>query len=235
MTDTSLRSTQTVVNAAVAGSLAALLVWLGPPGTDLAGARLPARRLRPPRLLALDELLVRRPLHASSATASSTTRSRRSSGSSCSPCSASTAAAAAFTLVTAQAWGESTVWATRCFAVVAAASVLTAAFPYGLGLALALVALVALARRRLVAFSAARRAHLRREPARLPVPARRARRRSASRAAGARSRSRRSRSPRSICLVGLLLWRLFPDHGRYPFATERAARRARLLRARRSP
>src|SRR5262249_61807796 len=62
-------------------------------------------------------------------------------------------ATAAFTLLVRETWGDQTVWATRLFAVVTAASLVSAAFPYGLGLAFSLAALLALARARLVLFA----------------------------------------------------------------------------------
>ena len=62
MSLTSLDRAQTVTNAALAGSLAALIAWFGPPGHGLRRARLPAPPLPPARLRALDELLVRGPL-----------------------------------------------------------------------------------------------------------------------------------------------------------------------------
>ena len=63
MSLTNLRSSQTLTNAALAGSLAALIVWFGPPGTDFAAHVFQLARLPPARLRALDELLVRGPLH----------------------------------------------------------------------------------------------------------------------------------------------------------------------------
>ena len=217
MTDTSLRSTQTVVNAALAGSLAALLVWAGPPGTDLPahvfqldvfvrhGFSLWTNYWYAGRYTFVGYSLLYYPLAALVGIKLLAVLS-------------ATAAAAAFTLVTRQAWGESTVWATRCFAVVAAASVLTAAFPYGLGLALALVALVALARRRLVAFSLLAALAFASSPLAflflLLVLA------SLGVSRSRREIARPALAAATICLVGLLLWRLFPDHGHYPFATE---------------
>ena len=126
------------------------------------------------------------------------------------------ASTAAFTLVIRQAWGESTVWATRFFAVVAAASVVSAAFPYGLGLALALTALVAIARRHVALFGILAALTLAASPLAflflLVVLA-----------AAAVSRTRREIATpaaiaASICALGLLIWRLFPDHGVYPFS-----------------
>src|SRR5207249_9398439 len=62
-------------------------------------------------------------------------------------------ATAAFTAVAERTWGTAAVWAGRVFAFAAAASVITAAFPYGLGLAFALTALVAVSARRWVVFA----------------------------------------------------------------------------------
>ena len=63
MSLTNLRSSQTLTNAALAGSLAAVIVWFGPPGTDFAAHVFQLHVYLQPRLRALDELLVRGPLH----------------------------------------------------------------------------------------------------------------------------------------------------------------------------
>ena len=152
MSPTSLRSSQALTNAAAAGSLAALIVWFLPPGTDFAahvfqlhvylrhGFAFWTNYWYAGRYTFVGYSLIYYPLAAlvgikllavlSAATAT-----------------------AAFTLIVRETWGEQTVWATRLFAVVTAASVLTAAFPYGLGLAFTLAALLALARRRNVWFA----------------------------------------------------------------------------------
>ena len=57
-------------------------------------------------------------------------------------------ACASFTSVVRTTWGGASVWASRVFVLAAAASVISAAFPYGLGLAFALTALVVLQQRR---------------------------------------------------------------------------------------
>jgi hypothetical protein len=62
------------------------------------------------------------------------------------------AGSGAFTTLVEREWGAAGRWPARLFAVVWAASVVTAAFPYTLGLALALLALVALQARRRAAF-----------------------------------------------------------------------------------
>jgi len=143
---------QAAVNAALAGSLASIVAWFGPPGTDLAahvyqldvfvrhGFELWTNYWYAGRYTFVGYSLIYYPLAAlvgikllavlSAATAT-----------------------AAFTLIVRETWGEQTVWATRLFAVVTAASVLTAAFPYGLGLAFSLAALLALARSHIAWFA----------------------------------------------------------------------------------
>ena len=63
MSLTSLRSSHTLTNAALAGSLAALLVVVGPPGTDFAAHVFQLNVYLKHGLRALDELLVRGPVH----------------------------------------------------------------------------------------------------------------------------------------------------------------------------
>jgi hypothetical protein len=215
MTATTLRSNPTLTNAALAGSLAALLVWVGPPGTDFPahlfqldvyvqhGFALWTNYWYAGRYTFVGYSLLYYPLAALVGIKLLAVLSVATS-------------AAAFTLVTRQAWGESTVWATRFFAVVAAASVLTASFPYGLGLALALVALVAIVRRHLIWFSLLAALTFAASPLAFlfllvvlaAVSVSRTRNEIVKPAAAAGS----------ICLAGLVLWRLFPDHGHYPFA-----------------
>jgi hypothetical protein len=216
MTLASLRSSDTVTNAALAGALAALVVWAGPPGTDFPahvfqldvyvrhGFALWTNYWYAGRYTFVGYSLLYYPLAALVGIKLLAVLS-------------AAASTAAFTLVTRQAWGESTVWATRFFAFVAAASVLTASFPYGLGLALALAALVAIARSHLVWFAALTALTFAASPLAflflLVVLA----------AAGVSRSKREILKPAlvaaSICVIGLVLWRLFPDHGRYPFAT----------------
>jgi hypothetical protein len=216
MSLTSLRSSQALMNAAFAGSLAALIAWFGPPGTDFAahvfqlhvylqhGFALWTNYWYAGRYTFVGYSVLYYPLAALFGIRLLAVLSVAAS-------------TAAFTLVIRQTWGESTVWATRFFALVAAASVVSAAFPYGLGLALALTALVALARHRLTWFGVLSVLTLAASPLAflflLLVLG-----------AAAVSRSRRETAKpaaiaASICAVGLLVWRLFPDHGVYPFAT----------------
>src|SRR5204863_4649015 len=127
-------------------------------------------------------------------------------------------AALAFAVVIGNEWGPTGRWSSRTFAVVWAGVVLSAAFPFALGVALALLALWAIQARRHGRFAllagltlaASPLAFLllalllggialerRAEPSRLLIPA------TVIAAAGG---------------VELLLWRAFPDGGRYPFS-----------------
>ena len=126
-------------------------------------------------------------------------------------------AAAAFTVVTAREWGNDAIWASRVFAVVWAAFVVTSAFPFALGVtlgALALVAAQAQARRR---FAVLALLTLLASPLAFTLLS--------IVAAGiflARCRPWRDGVALALPLSGLglaelVVWRLFPDPGRYPF------------------
>jgi hypothetical protein len=126
--------------------------------------------------------------------------------------------ALAFAIVTAHEWGLVARWSSRSFAIVSTGVVLAGAFPFALGAALALLALMALQKQvdwifvalALLTLAASPLAFLlltliavgvglakRIEARRALVPA------VALAAAGA---------------VEFLLWRVFPDRGRYPFS-----------------
>jgi hypothetical protein len=217
---TTLRTSETVRNAALAGLLASLIAWFGPPGTDFAahvfqlhvylqhGFALWTNYWYAGRYTFVGYSLLYYPLAAVAGIRLLAVLS-------------AIASTAAFTLVLRQTWGDATVWATRFFAIVAAASVVSAAFPYGLGLALALTALVAIARRRLVVFGVLATLTLAASPLAflflLVVLA----------AAAISRRSRDIAKPAaiagSLCAIGLLMWRLFPDHGVYPFSLSELA------------
>jgi hypothetical protein len=207
---------QAAVNAALAGSLASIVAWFGPPGTDLAahvyqldvfvrhGFELWTNYWYAGRYTFVGYSLTYYPLAAlvgikllavlSAATAT-----------------------AAFTLIVRETWGEQTVWATRLFAVVTAASVVTAAFPYGLGLAFSLCALLALARRRSLLFALFVGLTLATSPLAflfLLV---------CVCAVGVSRAGRDTVKPIVVvvlaCVVAAAIWRLFPDPGRFPFPT----------------
>jgi hypothetical protein len=205
---------QAAINAALAGSLASIVVWLGPPGNDLAahvyqldvfvshGFELWTNYWYAGRYTFVGYSLIYYPLAAlvgikllavlSAATAT-----------------------AAFTLLVRETWGEQTALATRLFAVVTAASVVTAAFPYGLGLAFTLAALLALARSRTVWFAVFVVLTLATSPLAflfLVV---------FLCAAGVSRGEWRLTKPATIvaiaCAAAVISWRLFPDPGRFPF------------------
>jgi hypothetical protein len=213
---TNLRSSETLKNATLAGSLASLIVWFAPPGTDFAahvfqlhlylqhGFALWTNYWYAGRYTFVGYSLLYYPLAALVGIRLLAVISVAAS-------------AAAFSLVVRRTWGETGPWVSRFFAVVAAASIVTAAFPYGLGLAFALAALVAIANRRIVWFSLLAMLTFAASPLAfvflLVV-------------LGAVAVAR---SPRdigipaavlaAICVVALGLWRLFPDPGHYPFPT----------------
>src|SRR5262245_42223972 len=130
------------------------------------------------------------------------------------------AAAGAFAIVAEREWGEAARWPSRVFAAVVAASVVTAAFPYLLGFALALAALAAVQRRMraivallaLATFAASPLAFL----FLLLV------------ALAAAIRSRRlllapALAIASTCVAALALQRAFPGGGRFPFSAPELA------------
>jgi hypothetical protein len=205
---------QAAVNAALAASLASVMVWLGPPGTDLAahvyqldvfvshGFELWTNYWYAGRYTFVGYSLIYYPLAAlvgikllavlSAATAT-----------------------AAFTLLVRDTWGEQTVWATRLFAVVTAASLVTAAFPYGLGLAFMLAALLALERARLALFALFVALTLAASPLAFMFLV------VFLCAAGTARLGHDWKKPAAVVaatsLAAALIWRLFPDPGRFPF------------------
>src|SRR5580765_3707048 len=129
------------LNAAFAAALAAIVAWVGPPGTDFAahvfqrdlfldqGFSLWTNYWYAGRYSFVGYSLIYYPLAAVVGIKLLAVLSVAG-------------ATASFTVVAERTWGSAAIWASRCFAVAAAASVISAAFPYGLGLALtALVAL----------------------------------------------------------------------------------------------
>ena len=129
-----------------------------------------------------------------------------------------TTAALAFAVVTGREWGPTARWSSRTFAIVWTGIVLSAAFPFALGVALALLALWALQRRAQGPFVALALLTLAASPlafALLTVIA-----------AGV-ALAKRIELKRAVVQAGalavmgsieLLLWRIFPDNGRYPFS-----------------
>jgi hypothetical protein len=204
------------VNAAAAAAIAAVVVWLGPPGTDLAahvfqrdlflahGFSLWTNYWYAGRYSFVGYSLIYYPLSAVFGIKLLAVLSIA-------------AAAAAFTIVTERTWGSAAIWAARWFAVAAAVSALSAAFPYALGLAFALAALIALGHGRPWIFAALLALTFAASPLAFVLLL-------VVVAGIAVSRSRREiRKPAlGIAVVGAaaaLLWRLFPASGRFPFST----------------
>ena len=134
-------------NAAFAAVVAAILAWLGPPGGDLAahvfqrnlflehGFSLWTNYWYAGRYSFVGYSLIYYPLAAFFGIKLLAVLSVAG-------------ATAAFTVVAERTWGSAAIWAARFFAVAAATSVISAAYPYCLGLAFALTALIALQHRR---------------------------------------------------------------------------------------
>jgi hypothetical protein len=217
---TSLRSSETLRNAGLAGLLASLFAWFAPPGTDFAahvfqlhvylqhGFALWSNYWYAGRYTFVGYSLIYYPLAALAGIRLLAVISVAVS-------------AAAFSLVVRQTWGETSPWVSRFFAVVAALSIVTAAFPYGLGLAFALAALVAIANRRLIWFSILApltfaasplafvflivvlgAVAIARHPRDIGVPA---------------------AVLATVCVLAVGMWRLFPDPGHYPFPVSELA------------
>jgi len=130
-------------------------------------------------------------------------------------------AAYAFSVVTERQWGHPARGPAFAFAVASAASVLTGAFPYALGFALALTALAALQARRLRSFAAATVLTFAASPLAFGLLAI-----VLIGVAAARSWRGIARPATAVVLtgaIGVTLWRLFPSGGRYPFSASEFA------------
>lgn len=214
MSPRSLRSTPTLADAALAGVSAAVVAWAGPDGTDFPAHLYQLNLLRAegfalwsndwyaghPALVGysvlyypLAWLVGIKPLAVVSAAG----------------------AAGAFSGLVQRLYGPRVRWAGRAFALLAAASVVGAAFPYALGLALALAALWAVAARRTAAFAllsalayaASPLAFLFELVALL----------AAAPARPVRAERRAMAVTAAITVVAVAVTRLAPDEGRYPF------------------
>ncbi len=204
------------VNAGLATVPAAILVWLGPPGTDLAahvfqrnlfithGFSLWTNYWYAGRYSFVGYSLLYYPLAAVVGIKLLAVLSVAG-------------ATAAFTAVAERTWGTTAIWAGRWFALAAAASVITAAFPYGLGLAFALAALIALSHRRHWIFAALVALAFSASPLAFVLLV-------VVLAGIAASRSGRDIAKPTLVIAGVgtvaaVLWRLFPAGGRFPFST----------------
>jgi hypothetical protein len=213
---------EALLSAAAAGSVAALLAWFGPPGTDLA-AHAYQRTLYlqhgfvlwnnfwyAGRYSFITYSLIYYPLAALL-------------GIRLLAVATIALAALAFAVVLWREWGPTTRWSSRTFAVVWAGIVLSAAFPFALGIALALLALWTLQAGARWRFALLAALTLAASPvAFLLLVVVLAGVALAGRASLPRSRVQIS----AIALAGLtelVLWRLFPAGGRYPFSLPEAA------------
>jgi hypothetical protein len=208
---------EALLSAAAAGALAALLVWLGPPGSDLAahayqrtlflqhGFTLWNNFWYAGRYSFVTYSLLYYPLAAVLgirllAVATVAT------------------AAYAFAAVLWREWGPATRWSSRTFAVVWAGIVLSAAFPFALGIALALLSLWALQARAHWRFALLAALTLAASPLAFLLLTLLA----AGPALARRPTSQLLWPGLAIAVTGaaeLLLSRLFPGSGRFPFST----------------
>src|SRR5438270_2054575 len=207
---------EALLSAAAAASIAAMLAWLGPPGSDLAahayqrtlflqhGFSLWNNFWYAGRYSFVTYSLLYYPLAALLgirllAVATVAT------------------AAYAFAAVLWRQWGPSTRWSSRTFAVVWAGIVLSAAFPFALGAALALLALWALQARAHWRFALLATLTLAASPLAFLLLALVV----AGIGIARRADGKRLVPPAAALVVGalleLVLWRVFPDGGRYPY------------------
>ena len=132
-------------------------------------------------------------------------------------------AALAFAVVIGREWGPTARWSSRTFAVVWAGIVLSAAFPFALGTALALLAIWALQAERRWRFAALAALTLAASPLSFLLLALVL----AGVALSRRVEPRRVVAPALIVvlagLVQVVLWRAFPGGGRYPFSAAELA------------
>jgi hypothetical protein len=207
---------EALLAACAAGAVAALLAWLGPPGTDLAahayqrtlylqhGFTLWNNFWYSGRYSFVTYSLIYYPLAALL-------------GIKVLGVATVVLAALAFAAVVWHEWGPATRWSSRSFAVVWAGIVITAAFPFALGFALALLALWALQARARWRFAGLALLSVAASPLAFLLLAIVL----AAIALGRRVSLQSSWLPLAVVALagvgGILLWRLFPDSGRYPF------------------
>ncbi|TMM13450.1 MAG: hypothetical protein E6F98_05975 [Actinobacteria bacterium] len=208
---------EALLSACAAASIAAILAWLGPPGSDLAahayqrtlflehGFTLWNNFWYAGRYSFVTYSLIYYPLAAAL-------------GIKLLAVATVALASLAFAVVIWREWGPTTRWSSRSFAVVWAGIVLSAAFPFALGIALALLALWALQARARWRFAGLALLTLAASPVAfllLVVVL-----------AGV-ALARRTEVPRNwvpvaaIAIAGgieLVLWRLFPGGGNYPYS-----------------
>jgi hypothetical protein len=213
---------EALVSAAAAGAFAALLAWTAPPGTDLA-AHVYQRALfldhgftlwnnfwYAGRYSFVTYSLIYYPLAAALGIRLLAVATIAS-------------AALAFAVLVLREWGPRARWSSRTFAVVWAGIVLSAAFPFALGAALALLALWALQARRPWRFAGLAALAAAASPLAFLLLALVV----VGIAIGRRSERRlRTATAAALLAVGgaeLVLWRAFPDSGSYPFSAAELA------------
>ncbi|MHB8470900.1 MAG: hypothetical protein ACYDCH_14270 [Gaiellaceae bacterium] len=211
-------ASEALLCAAAAAAVAAVLAWLGPPGTDLAahayqrtlflehGFTLWNNFWYAGRYSFVTYSILYYPLAALL-------------GIRLLAVATIALAALAFAVVVWREWGPTTRWSSRSFAVVWAGIVLSAAFPFALGMSLALLSIWALQRDARWRFAALAALTLAASPLAfllLVIVL-------AGVALSRRISLRKQWVPLAVIatagLVELLLWRLFPGGGRFPFHT----------------
>jgi hypothetical protein len=208
---------EAMLSAFAAGCVAALLAWLGPPGSDLAahayqravflqhGFSLWNNFWYAGRYSFVTYSVIYYPLAALF-------------GIKLLAVATVATAALAFAVVLGRQWGATARWSSRTFAVVWAGIVLSAAFPFALGIAFALLALWALQARRHWRFVALAALTLAASPVAFLLLAVFL----AGPGIAQLSEWRRLATPAVglgvVGLIEVLLWRAFPGGGRYPFS-----------------
>jgi hypothetical protein len=132
-------------------------------------------------------------------------------------------ASLAFSVIVWREWGVRALWSSRTFSVVWAGIVLSAAFPFALGAALALLALWAAQARRLRSFAPLALLTLAASPVAFLLLALVMTGIGVSRRTERRFLVGAGLVIGSLGIVELALWRLFPSAGRYPFSASELA------------
>ena len=209
---------EALLSAVLAAGVASLLVWLGPPGTDFAahayqrtlflehGFALWNNWWYAGRYSFITYSVLYYPLAALL-------------GIKLLAVATIALAALAFAVVLSREWGPAARWSSRSFAIVWAGIVLSAAFPFALGMALALLALWALQTRARWRFAALALLTLAASPVAFLLLAV---------VLGGVALARRPALVPAVTIVAaavveIVLWRLFPAGGRFPFSSAELA------------
>ena len=207
---------EAALSAAAAAAVAAILAWLGPPGTDFAahayqrtlflehGFTLWNNFWYSGRYSFITYSLLYYPLAAIF-------------GIRLLAVATIALAALAFAVVLWREWGPTTRWSSRSFAIVWAGIVLSAAFPFALGFALALLALWALQAGARWRFAALAALTLGASPLAFVLLVVVLGGVALSRRASLRKNWVPFAAVAATALFEVVLWRLFPDGGRFPF------------------